>query len=127
MTLEEKDNVIQGYCGDLHENDGLDCKDCKVSEVCSKVDGDFIANPDELNEAYEILTKHDVINHPNHYCREGGMESIDEMVLIFGTEVVKNFCLCNIWKYRYRAADKNGEEDLRKSDWYVQKYKELCE
>lgn len=68
----------------------------------------------------------DVINHPNHYNREGAMESIDEMVLVFGKEVVKHFCLCNIWKYRYRAADKNGVEDIKKSDWYMQKYKELC-
>jgi hypothetical protein len=53
------------------------------------------------------------------------MECIDEMVLIFGKEVVIGFCLCNAWKYRYRAADKNGEEDLKKSDWYLAKYKEL--
>lgn len=69
----------------------------------------------------------DNVNHPKHYCRENGMESIDEMVLVFGVEAVKNFCLCNVWKYRYRAADKNGEEDLKKSDWYMRKYKELCD
>jgi len=71
--------------------------------------------------------ENDVVNHPKHYCREGGMESIDEMVLVFGVEAVKNFCLCNVWKYRYRASDKNGEEDLKKSDWYMRKYKELEE
>ena len=65
------------------------------------------------------------IEHPKHYNREGAMECIDEMVLIFGKEVVKNFCICNVWKYRYRAADKNGEEDLKKSDEYLKKYKEL--
>lgn len=65
------------------------------------------------------------VEHPKHYNREGAMECIDEMVLIFGKEAVKNFCICNAWKYRYRAADKNGEEDLRKSDWYLNKYKEL--
>ena len=69
----------------------------------------------------------DNVNHPKHYCREGAIESIDEMVLIFGKEVVKHFCLCDVWKYRYRASSKNGEEDLRKSDWYIKKYKELCE
>ena len=67
----------------------------------------------------------DMVNHPSHYCREGGMESIDEMVLIFGKEAVKTFCLLNVWKYRYRAADKDGERDLKKSDWYIRKYKEL--
>lgn len=69
----------------------------------------------------------DMVNHPPHYCRENGMESIDEMVLVFGVEAVKHFCLCNVWKYRYRASDKNGAEDLKKSDWYMNKYKELCE
>lgn len=74
----------------------------------------------------EKKIEYDSVNKPKHYNREGGMESIDEMVLVFGREAVKNFCLCNVWKYRYRAADKNGEEDLRKSDWYMRKYKELC-
>ena len=69
----------------------------------------------------------EAVNHPSHYCREEAMECIEEMILVFGREAVKNFCLCNAWKYRYRAADKNGEEDLKKSDWYINKYKELCE
>lgn len=68
----------------------------------------------------------ETVNHPKHYNRENGMECIDEMVLIFGIEEVKTFCKLNAWKYRYRAADKNGEEDLKKSDWYINKYKELC-
>lgn len=65
------------------------------------------------------------VDHPKHYKREKGIECIEEMIEVFGIEAVKNFCLCNIWKYRYRAADKNGEEDLDKSDWYMQKYIEL--
>lgn len=55
------------------------------------------------------------------------MESIEEMELILGREAVMHFCLCNVLKYRYRAASKNGEEDLKKSDWYMRKYKELKE
>ena len=70
--------------------------------------------------------KFDNVNRPKHYIREGGMECIDEMILLFGVEEVKSFCKLNAWKYRYRAAEKNGEEDLRKSDWYLRKYKELC-
>lgn len=69
--------------------------------------------------------EYNIISKPKHYNREGGMECIDEMILVFGKEAVKHFCLCNAWKYRYRAADKNGEEDLKKSDWYLNKYKEL--
>jgi hypothetical protein len=93
--------------------------------------GCFKDHPDACDKAYDLITKqtenHDVVNHPTHYCRDGAMESIDEMVMIFGKEAVKGFCLCNVWKYRYRASSKNGEEDLKKSDWYIAKYKELCE
>lgn len=67
----------------------------------------------------------DPINHPKHYCREGGMECLEEMELVFGADAVRTFCLLNAWKYRYRAADKNGAQDLKKSDWYMQKYREL--
>jgi len=71
--------------------------------------------------------KHDVVNHPSHYCREGSVECIDEMILLFGKEEVKSFCKLNAWKYRKRALYKNGEEDMKKSDWYINKYKELCD
>lgn len=64
--------------------------------------------------------------NPSHYT-DGGMECIDEMVLVFGKERVADFCLCNVWKYRYRATRKNGEEDIAKSHWYMAKYKELME
>ena len=81
-----------------------------------------------MAENFENLKKveADMVNRPPHYNRDGAMECIDEMELIFGREAVKHFCLCNAWKYRYRAADKNGEEDIKKSDWYLRKYKELC-
>ena len=69
----------------------------------------------------------DVVNHPSHYTH-GGMECIDEMVLVFGERAVAHFCLCNAWKYRKRAPFKgNPEEDMKKSDWYLAKYKELME
>lgn len=67
----------------------------------------------------------EAVNHPKHYTREGAMECIDEMVMVFGAEAAAKFCLLNAWKYRYRAGDKGGDEDLRKSDWYLAKYKEL--
>ena len=78
-------------------------------------------------ENLKKLAGTDMVNHPPHYNREGAMQCIDEMIMVFGKEAVGHFCLCNAWKYRYRAADKNGEEDIKKSDWYLAKYKELNE
>ena len=73
----------------------------------------------------EVIHEHNSVNHPSHYCQEGSMECIDEMIAVFGAEAVMNFCLLNVWKYRKRAIFKNGEEDLKKSDWYMKKYIEL--
>lgn len=68
----------------------------------------------------------DTVNHPKHYNIEGRKECIEEMIDIFGVEAVKNFCTLNAYKYRYRHAMKNGQEDLEKAEWYDNKHKELC-
>lgn len=57
------------------------------------------------------------VNHPKHY--QGKHECIDEMIAMFGVEAVKHFCMCNVYKYRYRASAKNGQEDLDKADVYM--------
>ena len=65
----------------------------------------------------------DDVNHPNHY--QGKNECIDVMVAMFGLEAVKHFCMCNAYKYRFRADKKNGEEDIKKAEWYESKLIEL--
>ena len=70
-----------------------------------------------------LKKKADAVDHPAHYKRD--IECIDEMIEVFGIGMVRNFCLLNVWKYRYRATDKNGKEDIEKSDWYMKKYLEL--
>ena len=66
----------------------------------------------------------DNVNHPRHYKRDNAMECIDEIEMLLSFEQFYGYCLGNVMKYRYRAADKNGEEDLKKSDWYMKKLKE---
>ncbi len=63
------------------------------------------------------------VNHPKHY--QGKHECIDEMVELFGVDAVIGFCKCNVYKYRYRADRKNGNEDIQKADWYMDKLIEL--
>lgn len=66
----------------------------------------------------------DVVNHLSHYCQDGGMECIDEMIAIFGKTAVKHFCLFGTTS-RKRTVFKNGAEDMKKADWYMKKYIEL--
>ena len=122
----ERIQLIHDYCDEM----GASCRDCKIKEKCERVAGNFVGNSKAVDLAYEKIkdlnvSNNDNVNHPSHYCREGGMESIEEMIEVFGKSAVMSFCLCNVWKYRYRAADKNGAEDLKKSDWYMKKYIEL--
>lgn len=128
-TLEEMTIIINEYC-EHNEEIEVGCDECSVTVPCKKCGGNFLDYPDICLEAYEIIngktpTPTNNVDHPDHYNREGSMECIEEMRLIFGDAAVQNFCLCNAWKYRYRASSKNGEEDLKKADWYITKYKEL--
>lgn len=60
----------------------------------------------------------DPVNRPAHYT-SGGIECIDAMQAAFGVEAVKDFCLCNAFKYLWRHRQKNGVEDLKKARWYL--------
>lgn len=66
----------------------------------------------------------DPVNRPEHYanCK---VECIDAMIDTYGIEAVKNFCLLNAFKYHWRHNQKNGDEDIKKATWYMDKYKEL--
>lgn len=68
----------------------------------------------------------DCVNYPPHY-ETGKFECIEVMEETQGVEAVKNFCICNAFKYLYRHAHKNGLEDIKKARWYLDKYIELSE
>ena len=148
MTLEEKRKAIRAYC-DEHELCALGHSTPEGKCPLRNFSGDCFTDAASIERNFKILCEagvlpepgpetvpapranpapeFDPVERPRHYNREGAMESIDEMVLIMGREATMHFCLGNVLKYRYRAADKNGEEDLKKSDWYMRKYKELKE
>lgn len=65
------------------------------------------------------------VNHPKHYNIPGRKECIEEMIDIFGVQDVMVFCKLNAYKYNYRYELKNGQEDLDKAAWYMNKLMEL--
>lgn len=123
MTVEDKRFLVQDYCN------GRSCADCKLFNIWTTDSAPCIVIPcateTELDMALAIIgtTKSDSVNHPSHY--QGKHECIDEMIALFGVEAVKAFCKCNVYKYRYRASAKNGQEDLDKANWYMDKLLEL--
>lgn len=85
----------------------IDCSDyCDDCEKCWNAE--FVEEEKEENG--------NAVDHPAHY--QGKHECIDIMRAIFGDEMVKGFCMCNAYKYRFRADKKNGDEDIKKAEWY---------
>lgn len=98
-TLASADNYIHGisYC-DL------------ISNINSFLLGKEIAIPKNK----------DNVNHPNHYKTKSGLEAIDVIKAftedLKGVEAVDT---ANIIKYICRWKKKNGLEDLKKAQWYL--------
>lgn len=120
MTVEEMRKKLRDNC-DVENI--FDCGVCPLRTIGGEC---FPEDEEKLKENYELVfgaVTEDNVNHPKHY--QGKHECIDEMIAMFGVEAVKHFCMCNVYKYRYRAAAKNGQEDLDKADWYMDKLIEL--
>lgn len=123
MTIEEKRDRIRQHCSISV------CPECALFKAighapCANAGANIERNYEILFGKEEEAAK-ETVNHPAHY--QGKHECIDEMIALFGVEAVKHFCMCNVYKYRYRAANKNGQEDLDKADWYMDKLMELEE
>lgn len=102
------------------------CKTCLwlINNTCTK---DYKTCSENDYDRYEQnkAKDSDPVN-PAHY-KTGKVECINAMTEEFGAKSVSKFCICNVFKYMWRYADKNGSEDLEKAKWYMNKYKELLE
>lgn len=129
MTTDEKRNAIEEWC----KAQGYgSCTECPHDVF------GFCGSYSLKNSPKEIIDKwydkffpsrnieNDNVNHPTHY-ETGKFECIDVMIETQGIEAVKNFCICNAFKYLYRHGRKNGIEDIKKANWYLSKYIELSE
>lgn len=61
----------------------------------------------------------DNVNHPKHYT-QGGIECIDALkAATVGKTGIEAVCVANVIKYLFRYENKNGLEDVRKAQWYI--------
>ena len=62
----------------------------------------------------------DMVNHPKHYKAKNGMEVIDVIeAFTANLEGYEATHTGNVIKYICRWKEKNGLEDLRKAQWYL--------
>lgn len=61
----------------------------------------------------------DMVQHPQHY-NQGGIECIDVIkAATVGKTGIQAFCVGNAIKYLFRYENKNGLEDVKKAQWYI--------
>lgn len=94
--------------------EGLLTLNGRFKEECPKEDvkTDKNSNKDGTPKRYEK------VNAPSHY---NGTECIENMRKLYGDDAVRWFCVCNAYKYRFRAGGKPGENestDFEKAKWY---------
>ena len=70
------------------------------------------------------LNETDII--PDHY-KVGGVETIDYIKAKMTQEQYEGYLLGNVIKYTSRFQHKNGVEDLKKAQWYLNKLIEVSD
>lgn len=55
------------------------------------------------------------VEHPRHYMGHTGIECMDAMRSMMGREAMASYWRGCVFKYLWRAPDKNGLEDLKKA------------
>lgn len=70
----------------------------------------------------------DMVNNPPHYQLNNGMEVIDFIEAALTEEEFRGYLKGNNLKYIYREPHKgNSKQDVAKSIWYAERYKEALE
>ena len=82
----------------------------------------------EKNGTKVSYVSHDMVNHPSHYQSKSGLEAID-VIEAFTSDMkgIEAFCTGNALKYLCRWKKKNGIEDLKKAQWYLNRLIEYIE
>lgn len=93
-------------------------------KICSYTNALFEVVPTDEMTKPNINDILDNVEHPSHYCR-GGIECIDAIEASLGKDEFTGFLRGNIIKYIWRYKDKNGLEDLKKAQWYLNKLIEV--
>lgn len=92
----------------------------RVKYICTVHGNDEMLTPNEVREKIDLDPIPDNVNHPSHYKSETGLEAIDAIeAFTFDLNGIEAFDTGNALKYICRWKKKNGLEDLKKAQWYL--------
>ena len=122
--------------GELHREDGpaiewadgdkewwLNGEEVTEEEVMGKKSRK--AAVEETSRLGQEMDASDNVNSPSHY-NQAGIECIDAIKASLG-DGYQDYCKGNVMKYLWRYKYKNGIEDLKKAQWYLNSMVESTE
>lgn len=128
-----EDGYREEYYEQLDENTRLLRRNVELRNQISEYREAEFKNMRKLKNGEYLLSRDetcrlmsDNVNHPNHYT-QGDIETIDYIKDKLTDEEFRGFVKGNVLKYVSREGLKNGDEDLKKSDWYLNKLIEVLE
>ena len=125
----------KGNGGEIMKELLYQCANCDYEKVlpdkdgysCPKCGGYFRPITDVISNTPYKPAEIDNVNHPNHYANKE-IEVIDYIKDTLTDEQYKGYCRANVIKYISRYDKKNGVEDLKKAnvylDWLIKAYEE---
>ena len=122
-----KTGIIEFFKSDFREcyhGDRFKWFDCSKAPKFYTL-GDVIwqrsTHPEELPFIDDEPKHDDNVNHPSHYT-QGSIECIEALeAATVNKQGIEAVCVSNIIKYLWRYESKNGLEDVKKAQWYLQK------
>ena len=132
MTREEKIEVLKKFCDKWTfcedgcpiwkntEYSDVECNWDKTSDnMLDKCLDTIGATNHKEQETNPSDTKSDMVCHPAHY-NQGKVECIDAMAAAtVNKRGIEAICVSNVIKYLFRYETKNGLEDVKKAQFYL--------
>lgn len=92
----------------------------KIAMACQMACESSVKAFNNLKKVTSTKDEPDMVNHPDHYISETGLETIDVIeAFTFDLKGIEATDTGNIIKYISRWKKKNGLQDLEKAQWYL--------
>ncbi len=123
MTRKEKIETLENFC-DMREECCIDDYDvCPIRSIVKDCSLFGDVSDDVLDKCLVSIKisdpKPEMVQHPAHY-NQGKVECIDAMAAAtVNKRGIEAICVSNIIKYLWRYEAKNGLEDVKKAQFYL--------
>lgn len=125
-AIQQRAEIVKCLREQREQNDREEWEELrKIKEAMKQAKVKIVRNMNVENEKVmeekqmEEIKVNDNVNHPKQYEGHTSIECIDNMRLIYGNQRVAEYCMLNAYKYLSRHEYKNGLEDLKKAEWYL--------